>query len=319
MKRGNNSIREKKINLIDKHPYKSFFGVILLIPLVVQLFLWVTSALNIFVTASNDGWLGFWGSYLGSIVAIGGVYWQVNKELKANQAELRENKRQFEISKYPKIRLNVGSINLGDVKPKVIQKYPNEDRKNMIARWEMFTNLWRSSPERVGGVSLYNISSNNFYDVVVVINYVPRSIIDIYGNPTGEEKKRAPDRFTIPQMTNSIDDALILFLPMLFNAYFDRTVDKKETVKVVDSVFVYGQTEINQIIKMEFSNIKVYNFIPREITFGEDVDSEYNELMAQQIYPPMRLKKDFGEKKEKLEKLRNAVFNLADKKTRKEL
>lgn len=29
---------------------------------------------------SNDGWLGFWGGYLASIITIIGVYWQVRKQ-----------------------------------------------------------------------------------------------------------------------------------------------------------------------------------------------------------------------------------------------
>lgn len=33
-------------------------------------------------SADNSAWLGFWGGYLGSIVSIGGIYWQVNRELR---------------------------------------------------------------------------------------------------------------------------------------------------------------------------------------------------------------------------------------------
>lgn len=38
------------------------------------------------VSGSNDGWLGFWGGYLGAIVAIGGVYWQVEEQRKEFQS-----------------------------------------------------------------------------------------------------------------------------------------------------------------------------------------------------------------------------------------
>lgn len=314
-----NSVRPKIGSLVHKHPYVTFLVSILIIPLIVQFFLWLTTVWNIFTSSSNDGWLGFWGSYLGATISVLGIYFQVNKELKANQAGLEESKRQFEISKYPKIRLGVGSISLGKVTPKVIQKYPNEDRKKMIARWKSFTSFWRSSSTRIVGISLYNISSNNFYDVIVIINYMPIKLIDGDGNFTGKEEPRKPDRFTVPQMTNSADDALVLFLPMLFNVCFDQSVDKTESVKVVDNILVYGQTEINQIIKMKFDSIKVYNFIPREIKFGKDVNSEYKELMAQQIYPPMKLRKDFGEKDESIERLRNAIFNIVQKKILKKL
>ncbi|WP_143462657.1 hypothetical protein [Levilactobacillus enshiensis] len=36
---------------------------------------------------SNDGWLGFWGSYLGIPIAIGGVYWQSIKERELTKEE----------------------------------------------------------------------------------------------------------------------------------------------------------------------------------------------------------------------------------------
>ena len=37
------------------------------------------------IAGSNDGWLGFWGGYLGAIIAIGGVYWQVKEEFNHNE------------------------------------------------------------------------------------------------------------------------------------------------------------------------------------------------------------------------------------------
>lgn len=44
---------------------------------------------------SDDGWLGFWGGYLGAVVSIGGLYWQTNKQIKNENDKVKEQiKRQ---------------------------------------------------------------------------------------------------------------------------------------------------------------------------------------------------------------------------------
>ncbi|WP_369957360.1 hypothetical protein [Levilactobacillus brevis] len=52
---------------------------------------------------SNDGWLGFWGTYVGSVLAFGGIYWQVltsiKEERKISNASLEEQKKQNEIDR----------------------------------------------------------------------------------------------------------------------------------------------------------------------------------------------------------------------------
>lgn len=51
---------------------------------------------------SNDGWLGFWGGYLASIITICGVYWQVKKqaeEARKNLAMTLANERVQEAKK----------------------------------------------------------------------------------------------------------------------------------------------------------------------------------------------------------------------------
>lgn len=37
---------------------------------------------------SQSDWLSFWGSYAGSIIAFGGIYWQVNKQREQSKEEL---------------------------------------------------------------------------------------------------------------------------------------------------------------------------------------------------------------------------------------
>lgn len=67
---------------VNDHPFRSVFilivATLIIIPFIVLILLKVLS-FGIFETGTNDGWIGFWGGYLGAIVAIGGVYWQVTR------------------------------------------------------------------------------------------------------------------------------------------------------------------------------------------------------------------------------------------------
>ncbi|NYA66039.1 hypothetical protein HZI56_02530, partial [Lactobacillus salivarius] len=73
--------------------YEKFKLVIisLLIPTTVEIGLSVFN-INIF---SNDSWLGFWGSYLGAIIAVVGVWWQTNKTIENEKELMFSNARPF--------------------------------------------------------------------------------------------------------------------------------------------------------------------------------------------------------------------------------
>ena len=43
---------------------------------------------NSWSKADDSAWLGFWGGYLGAVIAIGGVYWQVHREIR-NSKEIQ--------------------------------------------------------------------------------------------------------------------------------------------------------------------------------------------------------------------------------------
>lgn len=44
---------------------------------------------------SDDGWLGFWGGYLGAILAVVGVWWQTNKTIKNEKELMFSQKRPY--------------------------------------------------------------------------------------------------------------------------------------------------------------------------------------------------------------------------------
>lgn len=57
-----------------------------------------------FVEADNGDWLGFWGGYLGSIVAIGGVYYETNKNIGESRREIREQEDKVKWRSLQKVR-----------------------------------------------------------------------------------------------------------------------------------------------------------------------------------------------------------------------
>ncbi|WP_203649656.1 hypothetical protein [Secundilactobacillus yichangensis] len=214
----------KMYKFIELH-WKYGVGILIAVsaPLALQHFM-THGIWKITLGGSNNGWLGFWGGYLGAIISVLGVYYQVSKELKAN-------KSQFEISKYPKIRIVLGTIQLNNINPKIIQQYPSESDHDRINRYRSFTRIWREDSQRIAGISFANVSQNRFYDAIVLVEYSPKEILENDFRFHGRMRIRRSDRFAIPEMGESSKEVTILFVPYLFNAYFDNSVKKVKRLK----------------------------------------------------------------------------------------
>ncbi|MGX6400798.1 hypothetical protein ACWM0Y_07540 [Lactiplantibacillus plantarum] len=73
-----------------QHPLRTLVSLIVLVIVIIPFGLQLVMAglsFGIFKIGTNDGWLGFWGGYLGSIIAIGGVYWQVRKQIRFEESK----------------------------------------------------------------------------------------------------------------------------------------------------------------------------------------------------------------------------------------
>lgn len=73
--------------------------VVILIPIIINLLISFIS----WGSGSNDGWLGFWGGYLGALISILGIYVQVTKSIeeskKNRDASEKENKENINLLK----------------------------------------------------------------------------------------------------------------------------------------------------------------------------------------------------------------------------
>ena len=72
-------------------------------------------------SGSNDGWLGFWGGYLGAVISIFGIYYQVAKSIEESEKNREETKKSNESS----IRL--------------LQEQADRDREKITSQQEQLT------------------------------------------------------------------------------------------------------------------------------------------------------------------------------------
>lgn len=47
-------------------------------------------------SGSNDGWLGFWGGYLGALISVLGIYFQVSKSIEESEKNRNATKESTE-------------------------------------------------------------------------------------------------------------------------------------------------------------------------------------------------------------------------------
>lgn len=214
---------------------------------------------------SATDWLGFWGSYLGAIIAIFGVYWQVTRQTSS------ENNRLY-LQKRPQLRLVITSINNDRINPQnsvmTIQKYPNEPGHKQINRFNQFSRLLDLNKHKgaVPVISLLNISDNRFNSLVIIIKYVKGASTTV-------------DRFLYNGLP-AISDDFSKEMPLLYSTPYllKMGYENKQISNLIDSITVYGLTSVNEILMYTFTNISMNNYVP------SDVKSSYQDLTVKDDY-----------------------------------
>jgi len=119
---------------------------------------------------TNDGWLGFWGGYLGAIIAIGGIYWQMSQQKKQEIVKARPifyvgDRRA--LNKNEKVYYNATGQQWEDEKSfvKNVDLMFIKDLKNGS---QFFSTKLRYRPSLL---SISNLSKNDAYSCVIKIKY----------------------------------------------------------------------------------------------------------------------------------------------------
>ncbi|WP_436702721.1 hypothetical protein [Lactiplantibacillus plantarum] len=168
----------------------SFFGIVCIVYL-----------LGLFANLKSpdwDGWLGFFGSILGSIIAILGVYWQVSVQAKKSKEDaekqqnlLREQLDNEKENQYRQARpfflvsqeeINYGKEYEGSMYRKVMVKGEDPVDAMMLDDLSLGFHLYVSDKANSFSVQvpqhyliINNVSTKNMYAVKVLVNYDTQS------------------------------------------------------------------------------------------------------------------------------------------------
>lgn len=172
---------------------------IIIIPMIVINFLMDFGWFKSVGHGSDDGWLGFWGGYLGAIVSIGGLYWQttlqirteknkIKKEIEHQNAniELQERHRKEDISrekeKYYMESRPFFSVAIREIKPDGKTYITNLlNQKDCFARLNKPTTFgvvvhnFSEKPMMAVEVEMYPFDTKVFSKEVVKVNRIDKN------------------------------------------------------------------------------------------------------------------------------------------------
>lgn len=176
------------------------------------------------IPGSNSDWFSFLGGYVGAIITIGGVYWQVRKQTVADkEADFREARPLFLIS------------------------IVNEEEKNNVSYYgnlsfwfynELEEVLDKVEKEKFKQIKIHNVSEKAMNAVKVVIKW----------------NDNVEDTIKIETITDH-EECRIITKKTLDKIYYKRKHDHKDVSSGYDSlteVDVYFHTPIREKIKLVF-------------------------------------------------------------------
>jgi len=171
---------------------------------------------------SPGDWLGFWGGYLGAIVAIGGVYWQVNRTIKNDREQMFSQSRPFFILK------------MEDTCSKEISYYfYNYDVDGVSLGIKQVIGDGQTIPCFV----INNVSQKNMMAVKVVLEHSGEDNTCVYIDKilAGSKVKLLP---------KAISDSLIGCMSL------DKVTS--DVISKGDKIRIYFTTEVREKVKLEF-------------------------------------------------------------------
>lgn len=118
--------------------YWKLVALVIAIPFIIVFFQHVLSS-GWFAEASNDGWLGFWGGFLGALISTIGVYKSVEKQIVMERA-----------------------INIEDARPHLVVKDTSGNVEKSFTKEKVIYSTERFQEENITISDIYNeLKSNN--------------------------------------------------------------------------------------------------------------------------------------------------------------
>ena len=157
---------DKKYSIILKHPLAFFILLIIFSPLfllgLITLFSSIPWCWHISV-GTNDGWLGFWGGYLGAIITIGGVFIQIRSE-RQSENDRYEHEKKEQQDKYERDKKAMKE----QIKLQQIATFKRESLVALLVLMEEFHDIYESLQsnyeELNESISYYHLNKENGTD-----------------------------------------------------------------------------------------------------------------------------------------------------------
>ncbi|MFT8837557.1 hypothetical protein [Liquorilactobacillus satsumensis] len=237
------------------------FIILVLIPVILEI-----GITNIPGNGDDGGWLGFWGGYLGtmigSAIAIGGVYWQVQKNV---EFEKKLSKTQIESEKELAFRSRrpfcIVSYNQKKIYRKQLFYFGSIDDKEFYDFNNMLQDLsCNAEPAKSPLLNINNVSEHRMMAVKVTVGYSDES----------------EETFCIEKIDGEKE---INIITKVFTSKQLKKCSKQSCE--LKSVTIYFTSEQREKIKLVFNicdqNVK-YQKEKRKIENHEDVfeESEYS-------------------------------------------
>lgn len=218
---------------------------------------------------TNDGWLGFWGGYLGSIIAILGVYLQVNSEIRNTKEQIKIESQRYLLERdlqyksyTAQLHVFVGKQTVNKVGIMTIDK--DQDLKNnkllekLTDKRTEEANKKLNVSEYMEVVNITNWSDNSLFELIVTICY----------------KDKSEDKFK--------NTALLKGKSIIF--YSNKLVSKS-----IEFISIFAITSVGEKIFYEFKEAKIDDFVLKDILYehsSKNLSNKYDFISGQEhIYP----------------------------------
>lgn len=181
-----------------------------------------------FVPGSNGDWFSFLGGYVGAIITIGGVYWQVRKQTVADkEADFRAARPLFLIS-INNEGYRENQIIYGNPKEELLPRTVTSYSYRTYRRIE----IKNISKRLMSALKIEIVWKNTDKDTISISSVEPLKEIKIV------------DKLSLEVMTHEDDDN--------FDEYLEK--ENKKSFEKIDYVNVYFCTELREKIKLVFIN-----------------------------------------------------------------
>ncbi|MCT3021076.1 hypothetical protein EFN43_08395 [Pediococcus pentosaceus] len=211
--------------------YWKLLGLVIVVPVIIVFFQHIFS-FSWFAESSNDGWLGFWGGFLGALISTIGVYKSVEKQIVMERAIDIENARPHLF-----VKDTSGDTEKGFANTRVVYSEDRFQQKDVTVN-DVINELKRNNEH---WLTVRNDSTKNVYNCVLFV--VAPKEKDKYEIGSILPGQTINVVFSNPEWSKKLSELQILL---------DFTTEKNELV-------IYDASHEKSLFTSDNKEVRVYN------------------------------------------------------------